>query len=50
MSFMKKMSCEQSLETIGKVNGIKGSVRNTADYLPGIKAELVRLDGSCQFL
>ena len=42
------MSSVQALETLRKLNEIKGSVRNALDKLPGIRAYLVRLDDSWQ--
>ena len=44
--YEKLMSSVQALETMGKLNEIKGYVRNTLDKLPGIRADLVRLDDS----
>ena len=38
----------QSLETLGKLKEINGYVRSTLDKLPGIRADLVRLDDSWQ--
>ena len=42
------MSSVQALETLRKLNEIKGSVRNALGKLPGIRAYLVRLDDSWQ--
>ena len=42
------MSSVQALETMKKLNETKGYVRNTLDKLPGIRADLVRLDDSWQ--
>ena len=42
------MSSVQALETMRKLNEIKSYVRNTLDKLPGIRADLVRLDDSWQ--
>ena len=44
----KLMSSVQALETMRKLNEIKGYVRNTLDKLPGIRADLMRLDDSWQ--
>ena len=38
----------EALETIRKLNEIKSYVRNTLEKLPGIRADLVRLDDSWQ--
>ena len=46
--YEKLMSSVQALETMRKLNEIKGYVRNTLDKLPGIRADLVRLDDSWQ--
>ena len=46
--YEKLMSSVQALETLRKLNEIKGSVRNALDKLPGIRAYLVRLDDSWQ--
>ena len=46
--YEKLMSSVQALETMRKLNEIKGYVRNTVDKLPGIRADLVRLDDSWQ--
>ena len=46
--YEKLMSSVQVLETMRKLNEIKGYVGNTLDKLPGIRAHLVRLDGSWQ--
>ena len=40
----KLRSSVQALETMRKLNEIKGYVRNTLDKLPGIRIDLVRLD------
>ena len=42
------MSRVQPLETMRKLNEIKGYVRNTLDKLAGIRADLVRLDDNWQ--
>ena len=42
------MSSVQVLETMRKLNEIQGYVRYTLDKLPGIRADLVRLDDSWQ--
>ena len=42
------MPSVQALETIRKLNEIKSYVRNTLEKLPGIRADLVRLDDSWQ--
>ena len=42
------MSSVQALKTMRKLNEIKGYVRNTLGKLPGIRADLVRLDDSWQ--
>ena len=42
------VSSVQALETMTKLNEIKGYIRNTLDKLPGIRAGLVRLDDSWQ--
>ena len=42
------MSNVQALETMRKLNEIRGYVRHTLDKLPGISADLVRLDDSWQ--
>ena len=42
------MSSVQALETMRKLNEIRGYVRHTLDKLPGISADLVRLDDSWQ--
>ena len=46
--YEKLMSSVQALETMRKLNEIKGYVRNALDKLPGIRADLVRLDDSWQ--
>ena len=46
--YEKLMSSVQALETMRDLNVIKGYVRNTLDKLPGIRADLVRLDNSWQ--
>ena len=47
MTFFEKLiSSVQALETMRKRNEIKGYVRNTLDKLPGIRADLVRVDDS----
>ena len=46
--YEKLLSSVQALETMRKLNEIKGYVRNTSDKLPEIRADLVRLDGSWQ--
>ena len=46
--YEKLMSSVQALETMKKLNEAKGYVRNTLDKLPGIRADLVRLDDSWQ--
>ena len=38
----------QSLETMGKIREINGYVRLTLDKLPGIRADLVRIDDDWQ--
>ena len=38
----------QALETMGKINQVNGFVRSTLDKLPGIRADLVRLDENWQ--
>ena len=42
------MPSVEALETIRKLNEIKSYVRNTLEKLPGIRADLVRLDDSWQ--
>ena len=42
------MPSVQALETMRKLNEIKHYVRNTSDKLPGIRADLVRLDDNWQ--
>ena len=42
--FEKLISSVEALETMGKLQEIKGNVRMTLDKLPGIRADLVRLD------
>ena len=44
----KLMRSVQALETMRKLNEMKGHVRNTLHKLPGIRADLVRLDDSCE--
>ena len=44
----KLVSSVQALETMRKFNEIKGYVGNTLHKLPGIRADLVRLDDSRQ--
>ena len=47
--FYEKLTSHiQVLETMGKVNEIGGFVRATLDKLPGIRADLVRLDDNWQ--
>ena len=46
--YEKLMSSVQALEAMRKLNEIKGYVRNTLDKLPGIRADLVRLDDNWQ--
>ena len=46
--YVKLTSSVQVLETMRKLNEIKGYVRNTLDKLPRFRADLVRLDGSWQ--
>ena len=42
--YEKLMTSVQSLDTIGKLKEINGYVRSTIDKLPGIRADLVRID------
>ena len=42
--FEKLITSVQALETMGKLQDIKGYVRMTLDKLPGIRADLVRMD------
>ena len=42
------MPSVQALETMRKLNEIKHYVRNTSDKLPGIRADLARLDDNWQ--
>ena len=46
--YEKLISSVQALETMRKLNEIKSYVRNTLDKLPGIIADLVRLEDSWQ--
>ena len=47
--YEKLMSSVQAPKTMRKLNEIKSYVRNTLDKLPGIRADLVRLDDSCHW-
>ena len=38
----------QSLETLGKLQDVKGNVRSVIDKLKGIKSDLVRCQSGCQ--
>lgn len=42
--YEKLLSHVQALETMGKLSEVNGYVRLTLDKLPGIRADLVRLD------
>ena len=46
--YEKLMSSVQALETMKRLNEVKGYVRNILDKLPGIRTDLVRLDDSWQ--
>ena len=46
--YEKFISSVQALETMKKLNEIRGYVRNTLDKLPGIRADVVRLDANWQ--
>ncbi|XP_028405771.1 uncharacterized protein LOC114528347 [Dendronephthya gigantea] len=48
-SFFKTLVANtQALETMGKLNEVKGFARSTLDKLPGIRADLVRSDDNWQ--
>ena len=42
--YEKLMTSVQSLDTMGKLKEINGYVRTNIDKLPGIRADLVRID------
>ena len=46
--YNKLASNIQTLETMGKIREIKGFVRTTLEKLPGIRADLVRIDDNWQ--
>ena len=46
--YNKLASNIQTLETMGKIKEIKGFVRTTLEKLPGIRADLVRMDDNWQ--
>ena len=43
------MTSVQSLDTMGKLKEINGYVRRTIDKLPGIRANLVRIDSDWHY-
>ena len=47
--YEKLMTSVQSLDTIGKLKEINGYVRSTIDKLPGIRANLVRIDSDWHY-
>ena len=46
--YSKLLTSVQALETLGKLQDVKGYVRLALDKLPGIRADLVRLDDDWQ--
>ena len=45
--YEKLIVSTQALDTMNKLKGINGYVKITLDKLPGIRADMVRLDEDC---